>query len=114
VESVDIFVVDGTGAAVKEATVTYSLDEAPEQPADCYRPDYHPPGSTGNVSVSASSSTGSGIEGCLEWSAGGEQTGTFVVHVVAADGRKGEGEVHVGKNIGGCHVNTQTLTITVK
>jgi len=106
VGSVAVTVVDASGAVVTDAKVVYSVDGTPFQDAICTTEVSK--SSTGNATAS-----GGGAGGCLEWDAGTDWTGTYEV-LATSGGRQGHGEVHVGKDIGACHVNPQTLTVKVE
>jgi len=111
--SVTVSVVDGNGAYVYDATVAFTLDGGATEEVPCGRVD--PSSLSTSASASTSSGSGAGTDKCIEWDAGSEQTGTFVVRATSADGTKtAQAEVHVGKNLGACHINPQSLKLVLR
>jgi hypothetical protein len=92
--SVTISVVDEAGGRVGDARVSFSHAGGAEQQAACIQP--APDGRS-----------------CGQWGAGSEQAGAFTVRATSADGtRRAEGQVSVEE--GRCHVQSQTLTLTLR
>ncbi len=92
--SVDVEVVDAMGAPQKDAQVTFSVDDGPDEPAEC---------------AAAGAAAGS----CDRWSAGFERSGTFTVKASSADGTKHASKV-VEITADECHVLTQSVTLTLQ
>ena len=91
--SVVVTVVDGAGQPVNDAKVTYTIDGGPEKVADCY--------------------PGPGASGCDSWSAGVEESGTFLITPSSAErSLVAARTVDVGEE--GCHVATESVTLTLK
>jgi hypothetical protein len=91
--SVGVTVVDPQGTAVEDARVTFSLDEGPEQQAEC---------------VGRGTSSG----GCAHWAAGWEASGDFLITATSADGKHtAQQRISVGEDR--CHVITETVAITL-
>jgi len=90
--SVQVKVVDVSGALVETAKVTFSVDGAAESPAECL---------------------GSTAQSCQQWIAGYEVAGTFRIVAKSADGKKrAEQTVLVEKDE--CHVQTQQVTLQLE
>jgi hypothetical protein len=90
--SVSITVVDGTGAAVRDAKVSFTLNGGQSQDAQC---------------------VGGAAGDCRSWTAAYEQAGTFVVTATSADGSKTDRKEAVVTS-GSCHVNGVSMTLTLK
>lgn len=93
--SVDVTVVDAMGMAQKDALVTFSVDGAADEEAEC-------------ISLS-----GGGAGPCDSWVAGYERSGSFTIKASSADGTK-----HAQKTVtvaaDECHVITQIVTLTLE
>lgn len=91
--SVDVSVVDATGAVQKDAKVTFSVDGGADEPAECVGP--------------------SGGGACDAWVAGFERTGSFTVKAESADGTKQASQTVV-VTADECHVVSQSMTLTLQ
>lgn len=92
--AVAVRVVDSSGARVTDAVVTYTLDQGPEERAECFLP------------------LGSSTSQCEEWAAGYEQPGTYTVTATSADGtRRATRTVSVKGD--GCAVYTQQVELVL-
>jgi hypothetical protein len=90
--AVAVRVVDSSGAMVMDAVVTYTLDQGPEEQAECFLP------------------LGSSTSQCKEWAAGYEQPGTYTVTATSADGTRRATQT-VSVKGGACEVYTQQVQL---
>lgn len=94
VNGVEATVVDANGVAQPDAKVTYTLDDGPEETAECV-------------------STSDDGKGCDTWGLGSGKSGRFVIQAESADGKL-HAEATVDVEDGECGPTTEDVTLTLK